>query len=151
MSPGEIDVDVVRRHLFALDEALRTLRKHRDLTVSDLESDQEKRWIVERGLQLCAQNVLDVATHIAASTGHDVPDYAAAIDRLVDAGVLPRHFAARFRALAGFRNVLVHGYLEVDVAIVHRLLTDDLADFTEFARHVNAFISRQQDEPGTRK
>lgn len=85
MSPGEIDVQVVRRHLFTLDEALRTLRKYSGLTVTVLESDQEKLWVVERGLQLCAQNVLDVATHIAASTGHDVPDYAAAIDRLADA------------------------------------------------------------------
>lgn len=147
MSPGEIDVRVVRRHLLALDEALRTLRKYTGLTVSVLESDQEKLWVVERGLQLCAQNVLDIATHIAASTGHDVPDYAAAIDRLADAGVLPTEFAARLRALAGFRNVLVHGYLDVDVAVIHRLLNDDLADFTEFARQVNAFISRQDDKP----
>jgi uncharacterized protein YutE (UPF0331/DUF86 family) len=140
MSPGEIDPQTVRRHLLALDEALQTLRKHRGLTVSDLTSVREKRWIVERGLQLCAQNVLDIATHIAAGTGHDVPDYAAAIDCLTDSGVLPAEFTERFRALAGFRNVLVHGYLDVDVAVVHRLLNDDLEDFTEFARHVNRFI-----------
>lgn len=142
MSPGEIDPQVVRRHLLALDEALQTLRKYSGIDVSELESDREKRWIVERGLQLCAQNVLDIATHIAAGTGHDVPDYAVAIDRLTDAGVLPASFAKQFRALAGFRNVLVHGYLDVDVAIVHRLLSDGLDDFNEFAAHVNRFLSR---------
>lgn len=144
MSPGEIDAQVVRRHLIALDEALVTLRTYGGVPASDLESDREKRWVVERGLQLCAQNVLDIATHIAAGTGHDVPDYGAAIDRLVDAAVLPKEFAARFRALAGFRNVLVHGYLDVDMTVVHRLLNDDLEDFTEFARYVNAFIDREQ-------
>lgn len=97
-------------------------------------------------MQLCAQNVLDIATHIAAGTGHDVPDYAVAIDRLADAGVLPAPFAKRFRALAGFRNVLVHGYLDVDVRIVHRLLSDELDDFNEFAAQVNRFIS--QDSTG---
>jgi uncharacterized protein YutE (UPF0331/DUF86 family) len=142
MSPGEIDPQTVRRHLLALDEALQVLRKHRGLTVSDLSSDREKRWIVERGLQLCAQNVLDIATHIAASTGHDVPDYSAAIDRLGDSEVLPAEFTERFRSLAGFRNVLVHGYLEVDIEVVHRLLNDDLDDFTEFARHVNRFLKK---------
>jgi len=142
MSPGEIDPQTVRRHLLALDEALQVLRKHRGLTVSDLSSDREKRWIVERGLQLCAQNVLDIATHIAASTGHDVPDYSAAIDRLGDSDVLPAEFTERFRSLAGFRNVLVHGYLEVDIEVVHRLLNDDLDDFTEFARHVNRFLKK---------
>ena len=142
MSPGEIDPQTVRRHLLALDEALQVLRKHRGLTVSDLSADREKRWIVERGLQLCAQNVLDIATHIAASTGHDVPDYSAAIDRLGDSEVLPAEFTERFRSLAGFRNVLVHGYLEVDIEVVHRLLNDDLDDFTEFARHVNRFLKK---------
>lgn len=34
MSPGEIDVRVVRTHLLGLDEALRTLRKYSGLTVS---------------------------------------------------------------------------------------------------------------------
>jgi uncharacterized protein YutE (UPF0331/DUF86 family) len=36
----------------------------------------------------------------------------------------------------------VHGYLEVDIEVVHRLLNDDLDDFTEFARHVNRFLKK---------
>ncbi len=97
---------------------------------------------MERGLQLCTQNVLDVATHVAASAGRDVPDYATAIDRLSDLGVLPAGFAARIRPVAGFRNVIVHGYLDVDLTIVHRLLNDRLDDFAEFARLVSRYIDR---------
>lgn len=140
MRPGAVDRPVVRRHLFALDAALRVLRGHQGRPVQDLESDASERWAVERGLQLCTQNTLDIATHVAASGGHDVPDYASAIDALADIGVLPAAFAARFRAVAGFRNVVVHGYLDVDVAIVHRLLNERLDDFVEFARHVEAFL-----------
>jgi len=55
--------------------------------------------------------------------------------------VLPSSFAKRFRAVAGLRNVLVHGYLDVDLAVVHRLLNEDLGDFTEFAGHVDRFLS----------
>jgi uncharacterized protein YutE (UPF0331/DUF86 family) len=146
MSPGQLDPAVVRRHLLALDEAIQTLRRHQGRSFEVLESDREELWVVERGLQLCAQNVLDVATHLAASAGHDVPDYAAAIDRLADAGILPAEFAARFRAVAGFRNVVVHGYLDVDVAVVHRLLNERLADFVEFARLVNDYLASQTAE-----
>lgn len=147
MSPGEVDADVVRRHLLALDSAVGTLRDHQGHTVDVLESDVEERWIVERGLQLCAQNVLDVATHIAAATGHDVPDYALAIDRLAEEGVLPAPFAKRFRGLAGFRNVLVHGYLTVDIEILHRILNEELDDLAEFARHVERYLA--SDSPDT--
>jgi uncharacterized protein YutE (UPF0331/DUF86 family) len=43
--------------------------------------------------------------------------------------------------VAGFRNVLVHGYLEVDAALVHRVLNERLDDFATFAAHVNAYLS----------
>lgn len=140
MSPGGIDRSVVRRHLLALDTALATLDRHRGLTASELVADREKLWVVERGLQLCAQNALDAATHLAATAGRDVPDYASAIDRLAELGILPQDFAARFRAIAGFRNVLVHGYLEVDLRIVEAMLTTRLDDFREFARHIDTHL-----------
>ena len=145
MSPGELDVSVVRRHLLALDQALQTLRKHQGRPLEALQSSREERWVVERGLQLCTQNVLDVATHLSASAGRDVPDYATAIDQLADLGVLPGEFAARFRPVAGFRNVIVHGYLDVDLEIVHRMLNDRLGDFGEFARLVNHYLDDQTD------
>jgi len=140
MSPGELDASVVRRHLLAIDQALQTLRKHRGRPVDVLKSDREECWVVERGLQLCTQNVLEVATHLAASAGRDVPDYATAIDQLADLAILPGEFAKRFRAVAGFRNVIVHGYLDVDLEIVHRLLNERLDDFAEFARRVNDYL-----------
>lgn len=143
MSPGRPDEGAIRRHLAALDEALQVLRRHQGRGIDALRSDREELWVVEHGLQLCAQSVLDVATHIAASAGRDVPDYAAAIDRLAELGTLPRPFADRFRGVAGFRNVLVHGYLELDVEIVHRLLNERLDDFVAFAAHVNTYLAAQ--------
>jgi uncharacterized protein YutE (UPF0331/DUF86 family) len=140
MSPGELDASIVRRHLLALDQALQTLREHQGRPVADLKSDREERWVVERGLQLCTQNVLDVATHLVASAGRDVPDYAAAVDPLAEMGVLPGDFAARFRAVAGFRNVIVHGYLDVDLKTVHLLLNERLDDFAEFAGLVGWYL-----------
>jgi len=92
MSPGTVDAALVRRHLAALDAALSTLRRHAGRPVADLGADTEERWIVERGLMLCAQNCLDIATHVSASSGHDVPDYTSAIDELASLGVLSRDF-----------------------------------------------------------
>lgn len=141
MTPGKLDEAIIRRHLLALDEALQTLRRHQGKPVEALATDREELWIVERGLQLCAQNALDIATHLAASAGRDVPDYAASVDQLAELHVVPSAFAARFRTVAGFRNVLVHGYLEVDSATTHRLLNERLEDFVEFARCVHQHLA----------
>jgi uncharacterized protein YutE (UPF0331/DUF86 family) len=126
--------------LLALDQALQILRRHQGRGVDILRSDREERWLVERGLQLCVQNVLDIATHIAASAGRDVPDYATAIDQLAEVDVISREFAKAFRAVAGFRNVVVHDYLDVDAVIVHLLLNERLGDFEEFARMVSCYL-----------
>jgi len=136
VSPGGVDREVVRRHLLALDEALTTLRKHRNATAAELAADRERLWVVERGLQLCAQNALDIATHLAAAAGRDVPDYASAIDRLAELGILSRDLAGRLRSLAGFRNVLVHAYLDVDLEIVAEALRSRLDQLAEFARRI---------------
>lgn len=88
------------------------------------------------------QNALDIATHLAAAAGLDAPDYATAIDRLAELSVLSGEFASRLRPIAGFRNVLVHGYLQVDLDIVQRVMRESLQDLEDFARHVEAYLAR---------
>jgi len=142
MSPGQPDTTVIRRHLLALDDAIRQLRRHAGRPLASLGADPDERWAVERGLQVCAQNALDIATHIAASAGRDAPDYASAIDVAGELGILPAEFTVRFRGIAGFRNILVHGYLGVDLSRLHRLLNSGLDDFAEFARFVEDYLRR---------
>jgi uncharacterized protein YutE (UPF0331/DUF86 family) len=140
MSPGEIDVEVVRRHLVALRASVSVLSSLSGISLEELDSDTETRWTVERGLQLCAQNALDIATHIAAGLGRDIPDYVSAIDELARLGVLDQDFVRGFRSVAGFRNVLVHGYLEVDLYVLTTLLHERLDDFEVFATGVEAYL-----------
>jgi uncharacterized protein YutE (UPF0331/DUF86 family) len=139
MTPGSTDPRVVRRHLMALRRALEELERHTGKPIQTLHSWDEQR-VVERGLQLCAQNALDIATHLAAGAGRDVADYSSAIDELADLGILDRDFAAEFRSVAGFRNILVHGYLEVDLEILHTVLNTRLSDFSAFADTVEQHL-----------
>ena len=149
MSPGCADRRVVDRHLSALRAAVAALRRHRRAGVETLRADPDLRWAIERGLQIAAQNALDIAIHLVAAAGRDPGGYAAAIDGLAQAGALPPAFAARFRAVAGFRNVLVHGYLDVDVDVDVELVADALAgrldDFEEFARRVERWLADSPD------
>ncbi len=142
MTRGQPDTEVIRRHLAALREALSNLRRHVGRDAQALRSDADLRWIVERGLQLCIQNVLDIATHLCATAGLDAPDYATAIDRLAELSVLPAAFAARLRSIAGFRNILVHGYLQVDLGILERVLNERLGELEEFAACVEVHLER---------
>lgn len=123
----------------ALRRAVEELQRFTGRPIEALTSWDELR-VVERGLELCAQNALDIATHLAAGAGRDVPDYASAIDSLADLGIVDREFARSFRSVAGFRNILVHGYLEVDVEILHSVLNTRLSEFSAFADSVEQHL-----------
>ena len=141
VTPGRADRRVLNRHLIALRQVLAALRRHAGVSPQSLRADSDLRWIIERGLQLCAQNALDISSHIASAAGLDPATYGSSIDCLVEANVLPAQFGERFRGVAGFRNVLVHGYLDVDLELIASLLRESLDDFEEFARHVERWLA----------
>ena len=142
MSPGQVDRALVLRHLQSLEAGVRELEPYRGTSADELRRGPLLAWGVEHGLQLCAQNVLDIATHLAAAAGRSTDEYRSSIERLAEIGVLPGAFAASLGRLAGFRNILVHGYLDVDLEKVAQHLRDELDDFRAFAQHVEAYLAR---------
>ncbi len=140
MGPGEIDALIIRRHLAALRESLQVLAARSDVSLEELNADTELLWVVERGLQLCAQNALDIATHIAAGRGRDVRTTPAPSTSSDASACSTDEFVHEFRNVAGFRNVLVHGYLDVDLDVLYTLLHDRLGDFESFAARIETHL-----------
>lgn len=99
--------------------------------------------VVEHNLQIASQIVLDVSTHVIAEQGWETPDnYEQAVLILARHGVIPQTLVGRLRGMAGFRNILVHEYLEVDQGIVFAAATDHLEDYELFAQNVTAWLER---------
>ena len=55
----------------------------------------------------------------------DVPD------RLAEHGLVDADLASRWATMIGFRNILVHEYMEIDRRLVHEHLRERLGDFDE--------------------
>jgi uncharacterized protein YutE (UPF0331/DUF86 family) len=78
---------------------------------------------------------VDICRHVAASEGLRAPrDMRDAFAVLAEAGWLPDEH--EFAAMAGFRNLLVHGYAEVDDERVRHVLRTRLDDLDAFRRAV---------------
>jgi uncharacterized protein YutE (UPF0331/DUF86 family) len=85
VTAGAPDRVLIRRHLIALDDAVGKLRRHRGETLERLHSDGDLLWAVERGLQICAQNVLDISILVHAYLAIDVSRlHAFLVSRLDD-------------------------------------------------------------------
>jgi uncharacterized protein YutE (UPF0331/DUF86 family) len=95
----------------------------------------------ERYLQLAIQAVLDVSHHIVADRDLALPaDSKSLFDVLAREKIVSRPLAAKLTAMAGFRNVLVHEYLEIDRRRVYRALRTELRDFERFIQAVTRLL-----------
>jgi uncharacterized protein YutE (UPF0331/DUF86 family) len=63
------------------------------------------------------------------------------LNRLAQAGWLQRAQSDRLRRLAGFRNLVVHGYAAVDPAIVRDVVENRLGDLVDFVAAIRARLS----------
>lgn len=138
-----VDKKIILKHLNELEKCIKQLNKHKNCTVSQLLSDFDLRWAVERGLQLAIQNVLDISSHILVEAGvNGIDDYTAMIDQMGVKGVIPKDFAKKIRGMAGLRNVLVHDYVDIDTQKLHKYVVTGLDDFKEFAKYIAAYLAK---------
>jgi uncharacterized protein YutE (UPF0331/DUF86 family) len=111
----------------------------------NLEENYEMRSAIERNFQLSIECAIDIGELIISKEGFERPeDYRSIFLILGRHGVLPKDFAEKLSAAAGFRNFLVHMYEEVDLEIIKKFLMENLGDFDAFAFFVAEYIEKIQ-------
>jgi uncharacterized protein YutE (UPF0331/DUF86 family) len=105
--------------------------------IDQLRTDKVQERFVEHTLQIAIQAMLDVAYAIASDHNLGEPaDHRQVFDRLAGAGWITPATAALCRRMIAFRNVVVHRYLQVDIAILQRIVERDLDDLLGFVRSI---------------
>jgi len=136
-----VDTELVELKLQELNRYLVQLKKHRGTTAAELRSDLDTAWIVQHGLQLTIQVVLDVGNHILASEGITVHEYADIFLELARLKVIPDEYAISVKGMAGLRNLLVHEYTGIDMTKLSDILNNRLNDFSLFAAYIIDYLS----------
>ncbi len=139
-----VDQDLVIFKLQELEKYLNQLKKYQGVTAAELEHDLEKLWVIQHGLQLSIQVVLDTGNHILAEAGLPVKEYAEIFPELARLGVIPEDYAENIKGMAGLRNLLVHEYTEIDLAKIAEVVNTSLSDFSQFAGYVLSYLEQEK-------
>ena len=127
-----------------LEEYLKSLREHGKVSKDELENSDVLLTFVERKLQLAAQVCIDLGNHLISYFGFETPkDYKEIFQILVKEGVISKDLSSNMRRMAGFRNILVHDYLSVDIGKVAEVLDTGLRDFDDFSTAVVEFFEKR--------
>jgi uncharacterized protein YutE (UPF0331/DUF86 family) len=129
-----VDRASVEVRLARLDRELSMIEQVRAAGRDRFLADDGLQHQAERALQLAIQICIDVGAHLVAARGLRAPDeYRDVFERLSREDTLDAALAERFKDAVGQRNLLVHGYVDVDAALIWEKLAE-VEDLRAFAR-----------------
>lgn len=129
-----VDAERLHRLLRRVVDDVARLRRYQAVDAEDLVADEVRLGHCKYLFITAIEGAIDAAQHVCATEGYGPPDTNAdAMRQLGRHAVLDGDLAKEMAAAVAFRNLLVHGYAEVDdarvVANLGRL--DDLDHYVD--------------------
>lgn len=139
-----VDERRVRRLLQRVSEDLSYLDRRAQEDADAQLRDPERMAALKYVFVTTIEGCLDVAQHLCASEGWGPPaSNPDALRLLARHHVLPAPLGETMAAAVGFRNVLVHGYVDVDDRRVVAFL-GRVGELQAFVRRVSAWVDGQR-------
>ncbi|WP_410508383.1 DUF86 domain-containing protein [Methanosarcina hadiensis] len=130
-------------HLRELDESQKDWQRYQSISLEELKIDRDKRNMVLHAMLVSIQAAIDIATGLIAKEGLGKPTtYRETFEILGQAGLISENLAEELSDLAGFRNVLVHIYWQLDLNQVYGVLQNDLKTLKSFLKEVKRLLDQ---------
>ncbi|MEO8009384.1 MAG: DUF86 domain-containing protein [Betaproteobacteria bacterium] len=132
------DPDLIAKKLAEIETYVRELRTL--VSIEKIKTEVKEERFAAHTLQHAIQNTLDVASHIVSDERLGEPQTNQELFTLLERNDwLAAPLARNLRSMAGFRNILVHGYQKLNLDVLSDVLQNRLSDLTDF---VNAIRQR---------
>lgn len=137
-----VNSDLARTKLAYIATNLAILDARKAIPEQEFRKSVEIQYVVLHALQLAIQAALDLAAHIVADEGWDVPERSGdAFIGLHDHQIISEDLSTRLRSMAAFRKLIVHEYAHVDIPTVYKIWHSSTDDLRAFASAVTKHFS----------
>ncbi len=135
------DKHLVLRKMKDLGKYLDELEPYLSGGVEKYLQEREKRYIVERLIQLIVEVASDINRCIVeAEAEAPVETYYDTFAKLGELKVIPKELSLRLASTTGLRNRLVHHYEDIDHKIVYHSVTRSLKDYRRYFLAVEKYL-----------
>lgn len=144
MTPGTVDLKIVRERLALVEQSLADLRSLPHGTLDAFVSDRRNILAADAALRRGLEALFDVARHLLAKgAGVGSLEYREVALRAAEHGlVVDEKLAARMVEMAGYRNRLTHHYDEVTPTELFAVITRHLKDVEALANELRSAAAR---------
>ncbi|MDI6767488.1 MAG: DUF86 domain-containing protein [Bacteroidota bacterium] len=135
--------DFIEKAFSDIDRNLTILRKHRSITVEQLERDTELLWMVSHGLQLTVQALIDIGTHMLSNVATDRWEKYTEIPLLLfEHKIISDKSSKSLIEMIKMRNVLAHEYLFIEASKVANVLNNHLEDIPAIVIEYQSYFQK---------
>lgn len=139
------DPEIVRDRIHRIRRYVKDLERFSRISREDFLQNTERQYAVLHALQLAIEASVEIGMHICSADGLGVPStYAEAFVYLEREKILDSALGDDLRAMARFRNLVVHAYADVDMTRVYEILTTRVKDFSRYLVAIEEYLG----EPG---
>lgn len=128
--------DVLLNKAASIERCLARIAEELDGDTANLANITKQDAII-LNLQRACESAIDGAMRLVRIHALGIPQESRhAFELLVEASRLPPEIASRMKKMVGFRNIAVHDYTRLDLAILEAIVLHHLADLADFARYL---------------
>lgn len=126
--------DVILNKVSTIERCMKRINEEYNQIPMNLK-DYTKQDSIVLNLQRACEASIDLAMHVVAEKRLGLPQTSRdAFSFLDDAEIIPAALSQKMKAMIGFRNIAVHDYQEINLAILQKILENHLGDFTELTK-----------------
>jgi uncharacterized protein YutE (UPF0331/DUF86 family) len=134
-------IEEINFKLEQLGEYVSVLREYQQYDIEEIRNNRTLRGAVERYMEVSLACMIDICEMIISTEKLKRPDtYREVILVLGQHDILPEEFAKKLAPAAGFRNVLVHMYADIDLEKLYSHLQNDIDDLELFAGYIAKYL-----------
>jgi uncharacterized protein YutE (UPF0331/DUF86 family) len=132
-----VNKDVLSAKIGAFERHMARIREKLGVGLSEFLADPDRQESILFNMQMAIQNCIAVAAHIVSEEGLGVAGSTNELFYFLDEnGIIDALLTEKMTRAVGFRNLLVHEYIGLDLQVVYRVAREDIVDLELFMQNI---------------
>lgn len=128
-----MDRDIIFNKAQVIERCIKRINEEYENNPNNLQNFTKQDSII-LNIQRACEASIDLAMHIVSEMNLGIPQSSREVFDLLNKGnIIDEVLAKRLKAMVGFRNVAVHDYQALNLAIVQKIIEEHLEDLKAFA------------------
>jgi len=133
--------DILLNKIVSIERCLTRITSVYAETKGNFLKDQTRQDSVILNIQRACEASIDIANHLNKTGQLGIPQTSRdSFQLLFNAGLISEQCCQKMKLMIGFRNIAIHDYQQLDLAIVETIITQRLVDFQDFISQMKKYF-----------